>query len=375
MNGIYIHIPFCKSKCHYCDFYSVTTSFRQPVFVEALLREVEFRSDYLPAGEVDTIYFGGGTPTLLQPAAIEAILTRLKQFYTLTPDVEITLEANPDDLNEEILTGYLGLGINRMSIGIQSFDNEYLEMMNRRHNAQQAVESVYQAYRAGFRRLSIDLIYGIPGMTPENWERNLEKAVSLPAGHLSAYHLTIEPNTRFGQMKRTGQLTEIADEESLNQYEMLLKMAADGGFEQYEISNFARNGEYSRHNAKYWTGEPYIGLGPSAHSYNGTHRHWNAGRLAGYLRDCQERKMPEGEFIDPVMRQNEYVMTRLRTAKGLDINAFEIEFGHTARLELLETIQPHIHSGSLIMQGTKLFFDPVAWFRSDSVLADLFRIG
>jgi oxygen-independent coproporphyrinogen III oxidase len=374
MSGIYIHIPFCKSKCYYCDFYSVTKSGGYDEFVEAILNECALRNDYLTNNQVDTIYFGGGTPTLLNSGQIGTILNRLKELYQISQDAEITIEANPDDLNPKILEGFLNLGFNRISIGTQSFFDEHLKLMNRRHDASQAKEAVKMASARGFNNISLDLIYGIPGMTENQWEYNLKVASDLPVDHISAYHLTIEPGTRFGRLKKSGLFTEIPDEQSAEQYRVLLAILGTRGFEHYEISNFARHELYSRHNTKYWTGESYIGLGPSAHSFNGIQRHWNPASLTKYLANIHDKKLPGGENIDLIMQRNEYVMTRLRTGKGIDSVDFITHFGESGWHELLTLAEKYIRQGYLIVKNGRILFDKEAWFHSDGILSDLFLI-
>lgn len=374
MNGIYLHIPFCKSKCHYCDFYSVTKSDGQDGFVDTVLRELILRSDYLTDKLVDTIYFGGGTPTLLHPAKLGMILDRLKEWYQVTGDAEITIEANPDDLTITGVEQYRNIGFNRISIGTQSFFDGHLKLMNRRHDASQAIEAVKMARAGGFGNISLDLIYGIPGMTPAQWEHNMNVASDLPADHISAYHLTIEPGTRFGRLKQAGRFAEVPDEQSAAQYRMLLERMEAHGFEQYEISNFAREGRYSRHNTKYWMGDSYIGLGPSAHSFNGTQRHWNRASLVRYTADVGSGRHPAGETISRMMHRNEYVMTRLRTSRGIGSMDFQSEFGEPAWMELLSMADKHRIKGHLIFDGGRLFFNKEAWFHSDGILSDLFLI-
>ena len=376
MGGLYLHIPFCISKCHYCDFYSVTKGYSQEEFTRSLIREMELRKDYLNGQSIDTVYIGGGTPTLLRPDLLKQILINLKSLFPVAETAEITIEANPDDLTPSLphsLTPLLlTFGFNRISIGIQSFHNHHLTYMNRRHDAHQAEAAVWMAKEAGFGNISIDLIYGIPGMTAEEWEFNLMKANGLPAVHLSAYHLTIEPGTRFGKLRKAGLFTEAGDADSLLQYRMLREISAAGGYEQYEISNFARNQLYSRHNSKYWTGEGYLGLGPSAHSYNGDHRHWNPASLKAWLAQIAAGKEPKGEAITRDMKRNEYVMTRLRTSAGIQKKDFIARFGEGSWSELEQLAGAHIASGALLFNGEKLVFDSDAWFRSDGILADLF---
>jgi oxygen-independent coproporphyrinogen-3 oxidase len=374
MSGIYLHIPFCKSKCNYCDFYSVTGTRTQDGFIRTLLDEITFRKEYLANREIDTVYFGGGTPTLLPPAQLALMLNRLREQFSVDRDAEITIEANPDDLTSEKLDLYLDMGFNRISIGTQSFFDEHLVWMNRRHDSVQAIRAVQLASGRGFTSISLDLIYGIPGMTLQQWKQNLDIASGLPADHLSAYHLTIEPGTPFGKLKKSGLLTDIPDELSLEQYHVLLSMLGAAGFEQYEISNFARDGQYSRHNTKYWTGDTYLGLGPSAHSFNGTSRHWNAAGIGTYRQDVSKRKAPDGEIIDPLMQRNEYVMTRLRTSKGINQFDFKVVFGEPAWFELLEMAGKHLRNGHLILENDRIIFEKRAWFHSDGILSDLFLV-
>ncbi|MFO7617009.1 MAG: radical SAM family heme chaperone HemW [Bacteroidales bacterium] len=374
MNGIYIHVPFCLSKCGYCDFYSITRNLDKGRFAEAIGRELNYRSDYLAEKEIDTIYFGGGTPSLLKPLQLESILGSVTDHFTLAGDHEITLEANPDDLDEELLNAFRSIGINRLSIGIQSFEDQHLKLMNRRHASAQAVSAVRKAHRAGFERISIDLIYGIPGMSPEGWIRNLEQAIALPVGHISAYHLTIEPGTPFARYKREGIISEVLEKESVEQYVMLIDRLTTAGFEMYEISNFARGGAYSRHNLKYWLGGHYLGLGPSAHSFNGGHRHWNPGSLQRYYALVDQGEQPEGEEIDLETARNELVMTRLRTKWGITREEFNGLFGEKEWASLLEAAQPFIRSGDLLLRADNhLVFNPESWFRSDGILARLFK--
>lgn len=374
MGGIYLHIPFCKSKCYYCDFYSVTKNSGRDAFVEILLDELAYRNDYLTDKKIDTIYFGGGTPTLLPPTKLAIILNELSRYFQFNPDTEITLEANPDDLTPAGLVEYRTIGFNRISIGTQSFFDEHLQMMNRRHNAAQAMGAVRLAADCGFGSISLDLIYGIPGMTMAQWEHNLIVAAGLPVNHVSAYHLTIEPGTRFGKLKKEGFFTEIPDEQSVEQYKLLIAILGGHGFEQYEISNFARGGQYSRHNTKYWTGAPYLGLGPSAHSFNGIERHWNPSSLTRYSSDIRYKKLPEGETIDPIMQRNEYIMTRLRTKWGIGSGDFRTKFGESGWLDLLTMAEKHLIKGDLILDEGWIRFSPEAWFHSDGILSDLFLI-
>ena len=374
MNGIYIHIPFCRSKCHYCDFYSVTRKEDIAGFSTLLSREMSLRLNYLPDRNIDTVYFGGGTPTLLPVRELSDILKSVNGCFSVASGAEITLEANPDDLNPDVLHQYKKLGFNRISIGIQSFNDQHLTLMNRRHDARQAELAVQMAAEAGFDRISIDLIYGIPGMSMDQWEDAIRKATKLPANHLSAYHLTFEPGTRFSDWKNAGTLIGIPEDDSFRQYLLLIRLLDEAGYQQYEISNFARNGEISRHNSKYWSGEGYLGMGPSAHSFNGGERHWNPRSISGWKDMVENEKKPEGELLDDNMRVNEYLMTRLRTSDGIDLDEYAQRFGEDERMRLQESSGNAIRRGDLLVRDGKLVFDRSAWFRSDGMLSDLFRV-
>ena len=372
MNGLYIHIPFCRSKCHYCDFYSVIQAESIPDFIATLEAEIRLKKDYLSDQTIDTLYIGGGTPTLLGADQLELILERINRWFTLSPATEITLEANPDDLDKEYLKSIRSAGFNRISIGVQSFIQTHLSLMNRRHDADQAKNAVELSAQAGFDRISLDLMYGIPGITLAELEFNLKTAAALPANHLSAYHLTLEPGTPFHTWSLGGKLRETDEEESYRQYLLLIGFLRDQDYEQYEISNFARPGERSRHNSKYWLGEPYLGLGPSAHSYNGTHRHWNPRNIGEWMRRIREGGEMEGEYLTRSMKINEHLMTRLRTRGGIKLKEYLIRFGEAEYERMTRVAARAVSQGDLIQDTTNLHFTPEAWFRSDSVLVDLF---
>jgi oxygen-independent coproporphyrinogen-3 oxidase len=334
---------------------------------------MNLRQNYLPDRNVDTVYFGGGTPTLLPASDLAVILESVNNSFVLTPSAEITLEANPDDLNSEVLHQYKRLGFNRISIGIQSFNDQHLTLMNRRHDARQAEVAVRMAADAGFERISIDLIYGIPGMSMDQWEDTIRKATKLPANHLSAYHLTFESGTRFSEWKNEGTLIGIPEDDSFRQYLLLIRLLDEAGYLQYEISNFARNGEISRHNSKYWSGDEYLGLGPSAHSFNGGERHWNPRSISGWKDMVNKGKEPDGEVLDDNMRVNEHLMTRLRTSAGIDLEEYAQRFGEAERMRLLKLSDIVIRRGDMLIRNGKLVFDRSAWFRSDGMMSDLFR--
>jgi len=328
MAGLYIHIPFCKSKCAYCDFFSVATLQRKGEFLKAIETEMELQKNYLEKENLKTIYFGGGTPSILSIKEIEQILSQIKKYQTIEKDAEITLEANPDDLSVEYLLQLRKSGINRLSIGIQSFIDRDLKLMQRRHDSKKAFDVINEAQACGFDNISTDLIYGLNGLTLKEWKYNLDTLLSLPIKHLSAYHLTIEPNTLFNKWYKQNIIKLPTEIESVNQFEMLIKKTKKKNFIQYEISNFALDGFFSKHNSNYWRNEKYLGIGPSAHSYNLTSRQWNISSLPNYLDAISQGKVPyEKENLTLNDRYNDYIITTLRTMWGININKVENDFG------------------------------------------------
>jgi oxygen-independent coproporphyrinogen-3 oxidase len=327
MAGIYIHIPYCKKLCHYCDFYHVIPQDTNTGLVEALLLEAGQRKSYLGAEPVTTIYVGGGTPSVLGISELAMLIEGIKKILNAEGAEEITFEINPDDVTPEYLKGLHNTGINRLSFGVQSFRDEDLKLLNRRHNAKQALDAIENSGRAGFENVTIDLIYGIPGMNAEALTANLNLAFSTGIKHLSAYHLTIEPGTVFGKMKEKGLLEETDEEESTAQFSVLVEKAEKQGFIHYEISNFGKRGFFSQHNSNYWKQVPYIGLGPSAHSFNGFSRQWNIRDVKKYIRLVNSSKPYfESEELDHRTKFNEYILTSLRTMWGIDLDYIEKMF-------------------------------------------------
>ncbi len=328
MAGIYIHIPYCKQACSYCDFYFSTNTKSQGAFVEALLREIEMRKAFFgvePKG-IETLYFGGGTPSLLTPDELRAILQALHQNYTIHPDAEVTLEANPDDLTEAKLHMLRAAGINRLSVGIQSFYEADLQMMHRAHDAQMASGCVGLAQRVGFDNISIDLMFHLPGQTLTLWQENLNIALALGVPHISVYGLTVEPKTLLAHQLATGKLTASDEDAFTEEFDLLMEMMAKHGYEQYEISNFSKPGWRSRHNSSYWAGLPYLGLGPSAHSYDGARtRTHNSANLHTYIEMLQGDKLAatETELLTDAQQFNEFLLTRLRLIEGVSLAALK----------------------------------------------------
>jgi oxygen-independent coproporphyrinogen-3 oxidase len=327
MAGIYIHIPFCKKLCFYCDFYHVISVNDYSAFIDALLKEASLRRDYLEDETISTIYIGGGTPSVFSVKDLETILNHINNIFRLSEDCEITFEMNPDDVQPVYLDGLRNCKVNRISLGIQSWRDSDLKMLNRRHDSEGAVKALRNTLDAGFDNVTIDLIYGIPGMSLKDWESNLDFSFSFDIKHLSAYHLTIEPGTVFGKMLEKGLISEIDENDSAAQFNTLIEKSENAGFIQYEISNFGKPGYFSIHNSNYWKQVSYLGLGPSAHSFNGYSRQWNIHDLKGYIKSVKTGKpFFESEELDIKKRFNEYIMTSLRTMWGIDLEYVEESF-------------------------------------------------
>jgi oxygen-independent coproporphyrinogen-3 oxidase len=327
MAGIYIHIPFCNKLCFYCDFYHVITPDDKSILIDALLRETALRNDYLGSESVTTIYIGGGTPSVLPVTDLEAIINQIYSQFVVEENAELTIELNPDDVNADYLNGLRKLGINRISLGIQSWRNTDLKMLNRRHDSDQADKALKEIFEKGFENVTIDLIYGIPGMSAKEWSSNLDRSFSFDIKHLSAYHLTIEKGTVFGKMLQKGLLNEIDEEESALLFNILIEKAEAAGFIHYEISNFGKPGYFSNHNSNYWKQVNYLGIGPSAHSFNGYSRQWNLSDIKGYSKAIKTgESYYEREELDSKARFNEYIMTSLRTMWGIDLEYIEKTF-------------------------------------------------
>lgn len=372
MAGIYLHIPFCKTRCIYCDFYSSTRSELRSHYVTALCRELSMRKDYLKGEKVETIYFGGGTPSQLGKDDFTQIFDTIRELYGLEQSQEITLEANPDDLTPEYLGMLSTLPFNRISMGIQTFDDATLKLLNRRHNAQTAIEAVGRCREAGFRNISIDLIYGLPGETRERWESDLRQAIDLNVEHISAYHLIYEEDTPIYKMLKQHRIDEVDEDSSLQFFTLLMEHLQKAGYEHYEISNFCRPGKQSRHNTSYWKGIPYLGCGPSAHSFNGTTREWNVSSIDTYIKGIEEnRRAFETEFLDPATRYNEFIITTMRTAWGTPIEKLKQEFGNEMWDYCRKMAAPYLANGKLEVHDGALKLTREGIFISDSVMSDL----
>jgi oxygen-independent coproporphyrinogen-3 oxidase len=355
MPGLYLHIPFCKQACHYCDFHFSTSMGLKGQFVEALVQEMSLRRTYLPdpTAPLETIYFGGGTPSLLTAEELDQIFTAIRENFQIAPQAEITLEANPDDLTAEKLAVLAASPVNRLSIGLQSFHEPHLRLMNRAHSAQESGEAVRRAQAAGFENISVDLIYGVPAATHTIWEEDLGRLFELNVPHVSAYALTIEPDTAFGRRLKKGTFVAPPEEFVAQQFEILLAQLRARGYEQYEISNFCQPGRESRHNSNYWRGVPYLGLGPSAHSFNGRSRQYAVANNPQYVAAVLERgEVPiTTEYLSPLDQANEYLLTTLRTSRGCDLRYLRDELG----LNILSGRAEYL--GSLLTQGMATLTD------------------
>jgi oxygen-independent coproporphyrinogen-3 oxidase len=375
MAGIYIHIPFCKSICSYCDFYKTTNTTLIPNYLQALYKELEIRQSYLMDEIVETVYIGGGTPSLLSPAQLAKTFNIIRQFYRLSANCEITLEANPDDLTGAYLKELAsGTPINRLSIGIQSFNDTDLLLLNRRHNAAQAISCVQHSQSVGFKNISIDLIYGIPNMDIHQWRKNLEIAFSLDIQHLSAYHLTIENGTALFRKVSNGVLKTVTEEDSIEQYSLMTRMTARNSFIHYEISNMAREGFISRHNFSYWNENKYLGAGPAAHSYDLISRQWNYPQVKKYIEALKNgEEFSEQEALDNKTRYNERLMVSLRTFLGVDAEKILKDFGESFYYGFCKSINPHIALGYIIQEGTVYKMTEKGWLISDYIISDLMQ--
>ncbi len=375
MSGIYIHIPFCKQACHYCDFHFSTTMKKKEEMVLALAKELQLRTNEFQKESVATIYFGGGTPSVLTPAEIRFLIDVIYENYKVEAVPEITLEANPDDLSEERIAAFAELGINRLSIGIQSFFEEDLQLMNRAHNFEEAKNCLGIATRY-FDNVSLDLIYGIPGMTNERWQQNIETALSFGIPHISSYALTVEPKTALNKLIQTGKVASPNDEVAQEHFMILVETLEKNGFVHYELSNFGKENYFSQNNSAYWLGKKYLGIGPSAHSYDGVSRSWNVSNNTLYLKAIQNEELPnEIEKLTLEDRYNEYVMTGLRTIWGISLVRIEEEFGEKYLDYLKKQSQKFIDDGLLSITDDLLKPTLKGKFLTDGIASDLFYLN
>lgn len=375
MAGIYIHVPFCKKKCLYCDFYSIGTSSKISEFPSLIEKELLLRKDFIGDVSIDTIYLGGGTPSLLLPEMVAQMLNSISKTFCVSKNSEITIEANPDDLTKDLLLNYYATGINRISIGIQSFIDDELLFLGRRHSALAAEKSVELSLNAGFKNISIDLIYGLPDSTINSWEYNLRKAFSLDINHLSCYHLTYEKGTVLYRKLKENKIKEVDESLSVQQFNRLRELANQKGFIHYEVSNLAKDGFNSRHNTSYWQGIHYLGLGPAAHSYNGLQREWNPNSYVEWELGIKSNKpATQFESIDTQTRFNELLLTRLRTSWGIDLDCLSLEFGNAMVEKLLTSAKTYLENSTLVIKNKHLFIPSEHFFISDGIIEDLLDV-
>lgn len=371
MAGIYIHIPLCKNRCVYCDFYSSTYDGNRSRLVDSICRELHERKGYLRGETVRTLYFGGGTPSLLHVDELAKIFSAVAENYPCEFD-EVTLEANPDDLGETFVQSLRSLPINRLSLGVQSFHDDDLKLLNRRHTAEEAKQAVRRCRAAGFANLSIDLIYGLPNQTLEAWRDNIEQAIALDVPHISAYHLTYEEGTKIYRMLKKGEVREADEDLSVEMFHALRRRLNEAGILQYEISNFAKPGMHAKHNSSYWNGTPYLGVGPSAHSFDGKDRRWNIADTRRYIAAIQKGEpYSETEILDEASSYNDFVITSLRTVVGMNLEKLSERFGEPYASYCLEHVKPFVDDGSAVIEADHIRLTEKGFFLSDEIMEAL----
>lgn len=375
MAGIYIHIPFCKQACYYCDFHFSTSHSRKDEMIKALSTELQLRKDKLINESVETIYFGGGTPSLLKIDELQLLIDAIYQNYKVSGDPEITIEANPDDLSKQYIRDLTSTRINRLSIGIQSFFDSDLKLMNRAHNSEEAKESLSTAMQH-FENVSVDLIYGIPGASDEQWVTNVETALSFGVPHISSYALTVEPKTALEKFIKKGLIKNVDDEQAQRQFYLLVDLMQNANFVHYELSNFGKAGFFSKNNSAYWQGKSYLGIGPSSHSFDGKNRSWNIRSNAKYIKMLAEYKLPGTyETLTKIDRYNESIMTGLRTMWGVSLQQIETAYGSNYKKYLLQQAEPYIEQQLLYIENDKLLTTTKGKFLSDGISSDLFKLN
>ena len=381
MSGIYIHIPFCKQACHYCDFHFSTSLKKKEALIQALIKELEFRKNDFLNTRVETIYFGGGTPSLLTVDELQLLIDAVYKNYKVTLNPEITLEANPDDLmtvhkqSKTIYQDYSSIGINRLSIGIQSFFEKDLKLMNRAHNSNEAKKCLSEATRY-FDNISIDLIYGIPGSTNAQWLKNIETALSFNIPHISSYALTVEPKTALASFIKKGLIDNVDDAQAQDQFHLLIDKLNAANFVHYELSNFGKEGFFSKNNSAYWQGKFYIGIGPSAHSFNGLERSWNIKNNSKYIKAIEGNQLPnEIETLSTTDQYNEYVMTGLRTIWGVSLDKVTRDFGESYKIYLLQNADKYLQEELLYINNATLLTTKKGKFLSDGIASELFMLN
>lgn len=375
MAGIYIHIPFCTSRCSYCDFYSTTDFSVKDELVACICAELKQQQNYMSNNQIETIYFGGGTPSLLSEANFQQIFETIRSLYDLSACVEITLEANPDDLTEDYIAMLCCLPFNRISIGIQSFQDDELKLINRRHSAQQAIDSVRACQAAGFENISVDIIYGLPSQSLDSFSQNVSKVLEMNIKHVSAYHLTYEEGTVLHRKLLSKQICAVDDETSVAMYQKLIEMLAKIGIQQYEISNFCMPTYESKHNSSYWQSKQYLGVGPSAHSYNGETRKWNISSINDYIKGIKAgSSVAEIEQLSLADQYNDFIITSLRTVRGINLFDLKNRFGEEKYDFCIKKSYKYLNSSNLLLSDDFLKCTQEGFLISDSIISDLFYV-
>ena len=375
MAGIYIHIPFCKKACHYCDFHFSTSPQYKDQMLKALRSEIILRKNYLGKEEIETIYFGGGTPSLLSADELQLLISEITKQFNVSSNAEITLEANPDDLNPQKVRELRQTPLNRFSIGVQSFFEEDLKWMNRAHTAAEAQSSIKRVQDAGFENISVDLIYGFPLLSNEKWESNIQRLVDYQVPHISSYSITVEPKTALSAFIIKGKQAAMDEGQSAAQFLILIDQLLESGFEHYEISNFAKLGMHSRHNSNYWEGVNYMGIGPSAHSFNGESRQWNVSNNSRYINEIELKRIPaETEVLSTENRINEYIMTSLRTSKGMDLRSISEKFGSDYSNEIYNGLEPFLDKEWISINEQLVTLTREGKLFADHIASELFLI-
>ncbi len=379
MNGIYIHIPFCRKACHYCNFHFTVSLKNKAAFITAVINEIELRKRYfecetkIAKTAIDTIYFGGGTPSLLSPADISEILGALHKHFSVKDKAEITLEANPEDLTKIKIIDFKRLGINRLSIGVQSFFDEDLQYLNRPHSAQRAIDAIKDCKETGYNNISIDLIYALPTLTNDKWNRNLEIAFENNIPHISLYSLTVEPKTPLAHYIQTGKYEALDEQKSVEQYKIAMEKLEKNGYIHYEISNFCMEGFYSVHNSNYWKTQPYLGLGPSAHSFNGTARQWNIANTTEYIKELFKDKLAyKEEILTTNQRYNEYILTTLRTIWGSNLEKIKSDFGVDYFIHCNKIAEKFKSQGKVDIRNNTVYLTNQGKLFADLISAEMF---
>ena len=374
MSGIYIHIPFCKQKCSYCDFHFSTSLKNKTALIDSMRKEIIIRKDYFKE-HISTIYFGGGTPSLLEIGELKLLIEAIHQNFNVSKNVEFTLECNPDDLTKQKLIDLKSAGVNRLSIGTQSFFDDDLQFFNRAHSAKEAEKSILMSQDIGFENITIDLIYGTPTLTQQKWEYNLKKVEELNVPHLSAYSLTVEPKTAIHHQLKTKKIQLLPEENVIEQFNTLMDFTAQIGMIHYEISNFAKEGYFSQHNSNYWKGEKYLGIGPSAHSFYGNKRVWNVSNNSNYIQAIQNNtSFSEEEIIDERTAYNEYVLTRLRTLWGIDLKYLNSNFNSKFFNYFNIEVKKYLDSNHLQKFENTITLTKKGIFIADKISSDLFFV-